>query len=90
MHEIIPALRAGLIVLADRYIYTLMARDLVRGADRAWTRNLYSPALVPDAVFYFRVSAAQLVERISKRTAPWIIGRAGWTSDCRGTCSPAS
>jgi dTMP kinase len=63
VHEIIPALRAGLIVLADRYVYTLMARDLVRGADRAWTRNLYSPALVPDAVFYFRVSAAQLVER---------------------------
>ena len=63
VHEIIPALRAGLIVLADRYVYTLMARDLVRGADRAWTRNLYSPALVPDAVFYFRVSAAQLVDR---------------------------
>jgi dTMP kinase len=40
-----------------------MARDLVRGADRNWTRNLYSPALVPDAVFYFRVSAAQLVDR---------------------------
>ena len=40
-----------------------MARDLVRGADRAWTRNLYSPAIVPDAVFYFRVSAAQLVDR---------------------------
>lgn len=63
VHEIVPALRAGLIVLADRYIYTLMARDLVRGADRTWTRNLYSPALVPDAVFYFRVGAAQLVER---------------------------
>ena len=63
VHEIVPALRAGLIVLADRYIYTLMARDLVRGADRNWTRNIYSPALVPDAVFYFRVSAAQLVDR---------------------------
>lgn len=63
VHEIIPALRAGFIVLADRYIYTLMARDLVRGADRDWVRNLYSPALVPDAVFYFRVSAAQLVDR---------------------------
>ncbi len=63
IHEIIPALRAGFIVLADRYIYTLMARDLARGADRAWTRNLYSPAIVPDAVFYFRVSAAQLVDR---------------------------
>ena len=63
VHEIIPALRAGFIVLADRYIYTLMARDLARGADRAWVRNLYSPAIVPDAVFYFRVSARQLVDR---------------------------
>ena len=63
VHEIIPALRAGLIVLADRYVYTLMARAIVRGANPAWTRNLYSPALVPDAVFYFRVGAAQLVER---------------------------
>ena len=63
VHEIIPALRAGVIVLADRYIYTLMARDIVRGADRGWTRNLYSPAIIPDAVFYFRVSAAQLVDR---------------------------
>lgn len=63
VHEIIPALRAGLIVLADRYVYTLMARDIVRGADRAWVRNLYSPALIPDAVFYFRVGARQLVER---------------------------
>ena len=63
VHEIIPALRAGFIVLADRYIYTLMARDLARGADSAWVRNLYSPAIIPDAVFYFRVSANQLVER---------------------------
>jgi dTMP kinase len=63
VHEILPALRAGLIVLADRYIYTLMARDIVRGGDRAWVRNLYSPALVPDAVFYFKVGARQLVER---------------------------
>jgi len=63
VHEIIPALRAGFIVLADRYVYTLMARDLARGADRAWTRNLYGPAIMPDAVFYFRVSAAQLVDR---------------------------
>jgi dTMP kinase len=63
VHDLIPALRAGLIVIADRYVYTLMARDIVRGADRAWARNLYSPALVPDAVFYFRVGARQLVER---------------------------
>lgn len=69
VHEIIPALRAGLIVLADRYIYTLMARDIVRGADRAWTRNVYSPALVPDAVFYFRVGARQLVGRNFQKNA---------------------
>lgn len=63
LNEIIPALRAGFIVLADRYIYTLMARDLVRGADREWVRNLYSGALVPDAVFYLKVSPRQLVQR---------------------------
>ena len=63
VHELVPALRAGLIVLADRYVYTLMARDMVRGADREWTRNLYSPAMIPDAVFYFHVGARQLVER---------------------------
>jgi dTMP kinase len=63
VNEIIPALRAGMIVLADRYVYTLMARDIVRGADREWVRNLYSPAIVPHAVFYFRISAPQLVER---------------------------
>ena len=63
VHELVPALRAGLIVLADRYVYTLMARDIVRGADREWTRNLYSPAMIPDAVFYFHAGAQQLVER---------------------------
>jgi dTMP kinase len=63
VHDLIPALRAGFIVLADRYVYTLMARDLARGSDRDWTRNLYSPAIVPDAVFYFKVSARALIER---------------------------
>lgn len=62
-NRIIPALRAGFIVLADRYIYTLMARDIVRGADREWERALYGIALVPDLVIYLRVSPAQLVER---------------------------
>jgi len=60
---IVPALRSGFIVLADRYIYTLMARDLVRGADRPWLESLYGIALIPDAVFYLRVSPKQLVER---------------------------
>jgi dTMP kinase len=69
VNEIIPALRAGLIVIADRYIYTLMARDLVRGADRDWVRNLYSPALIPEAVFYFQVSAQHLIERNFQKNA---------------------
>jgi dTMP kinase len=63
VHDLVPALRAGLIVLADRYVFTLMARAMVRGADHDWVRNLYSNALVPDAVFYIGVSARQLVER---------------------------
>src|SRR6059036_1639974 len=60
---ILPALKAGFIVLADRYIYTLMARDLVRGMDEAWLKNVYGIALVPDAVFYLNVSPEQLVQR---------------------------
>ena len=63
-HAILPALRAGAVVLADRYIYTLMARDLVRGMDEAWLRNLYGIALVPDAVFYLEVRPELLVQRV--------------------------
>lgn len=60
---ILPGLRAGYIVLADRYIYTLMARDLVRGMDPKWLKQLYGMALVPDAVFYLHVSPENLIER---------------------------
>jgi dTMP kinase len=60
---ILPALRAGFIVLADRYIYTLMARDMVRGMDEAWLKNLYGIALEPDAVFYLSVEPEELVQR---------------------------
>ena len=60
---ILPALRAGFIVLADRYIYTLMARDMVRGMNGAWLKNLYGIALEPDAVFYISVEAQELVQR---------------------------
>jgi dTMP kinase len=62
-NSIIPALRAGYIVLADRYIYTLMARDLVRGANPEWVESLYSQAIVPDAVYLLSSSTANLVER---------------------------
>ena len=60
---ILPALRAGQMVLADRYIYTLMARDIVRGIDEEWLKNLYGMALVPDAVFYLHVAPEELVQR---------------------------
>src|SRR5580658_4906004 len=60
---ILPGLRAGFMVLADRYIYTLMVRDMVRGIDLAWLKNLYGIALIPDAVFYLHVEPEELVER---------------------------
>lgn len=60
---IVPAMRAGSVVLADRYIFTLMARDVVRRADRRWLESLYSMAIVPDGVFYFSVSGETLTER---------------------------
>ena len=60
---ILPALKAGFIVLSDRYIYTLMARDMVRGMDDAWLKNLYGIALEPDAVFYLSVEPQELVQR---------------------------
>ncbi len=60
---ILPALKAGFMVLADRYIYTLMVRDLVRGLDEAWLKNLYGISVVPDAVFYLNVSPEALVQR---------------------------
>jgi dTMP kinase len=63
-NEVIPALRAGFIVLTDRYIYSLMARAIVRGMDPAWIRGIYSAALIPDAVFYLRVDVEQLIPRV--------------------------
>ena len=60
---ILPALKAGFIVLADRYIYTLMVRDLVRGLDETWLKNVYGIAVVPDAVFYLNVPPESLVQR---------------------------
>src|SRR5688572_28848755 len=69
VHEIFPALRAGYIVLADRYVYTLMVRELVRGTDPKWARNLYAPAPIPHAVFYLQVSADKLVERNFQKNA---------------------
>ena len=51
--EIVPALKAGAIVLADRYVYTAFARDVVRGVSGRWVRSLYRFAVVPTQAFYF-------------------------------------
>jgi len=66
---ILPALKAGFIVLADRYIYTLMARDMVRGMDEGWLKNVYGIAPVPDAVFYLSIEAEELVQRNLSKNA---------------------
>ncbi|HOX38016.1 MAG TPA: thymidylate kinase [Candidatus Brocadiia bacterium] len=68
-NKIIPALRAGFIVLADRYVYTLMARDIVRGADPAWLEAIYEIAIRPDIVFYLKVSPQVLVDRNFQKNA---------------------
>jgi dTMP kinase len=67
-NEIIPALRAGFIVLTDRYIYSLMARAIVRGADPEWLREVYGFALRPDAIFYLRLNIDDLVTRVLQST----------------------
>jgi len=66
--EIIPALRAGFVVLTDRYIYSLMARATVRGADPDWLREVYGFALKPDAIFYLRLNIDDLVTRVLQST----------------------
>lgn len=63
-HEVIPALKAGFIVLTDRYIYTLAASALVRGIDPNWIREVYGFALKPDKILYLRASVDDLVTRV--------------------------
>ncbi len=62
--QILPLLRAGYIVLCDRYIYTALARDAVRGVDREWVETIYSFAVHPDITFYFRVALEVSLNRI--------------------------
>src|SRR6267143_6614912 len=62
--EIIPALKAGFIVLSDRYVYTAMARAGVRGVDRAWMRSVYGFAIAPHLVFYLNVDVKTLIGRV--------------------------
>ena len=58
-NQMLPALHAGFIVLTDRYIYSAIARAVVRGADPEWMRAIYGIGLVPDAVFYLRLASVE-------------------------------
>ena len=62
--QILPALKAGFIVLNDRYIYSLIARAIVRGVDREWLKEIYGSALKPDIVFYLKITTKDLIPRV--------------------------
>src|SRR5881227_600785 len=64
VHNILPPLKAGTIVLADRYVYTAFARDVVRGCDPAWVRTVYDFAPRPDRAFYFNVPIDVSIARV--------------------------
>lgn len=66
--QIIPALRAGMVVLTDRYIYSLIARAVIRGVSRRWIERVFGFALVPDRVFYLDIDIEQLTPRVMKST----------------------
>lgn len=67
---IIPALKAGFIVLADRYVYTAFARDVARGVDSTWVRNTYGFAIRPDLCLYYKVPAEVSLKRICSNRTP--------------------
>jgi dTMP kinase len=69
LYKIVPPLKAGMIVLADRYAFTAFARDVTRGVDRQWVRELYSFAVRPDLSLYFRVPIDVSVDRLTARRA---------------------
>jgi len=66
-NDILPALRAGFVVLTDRYVYSIIARSIVRGMDRKWLRDLYRFAPTPHGVFYLRVDIPHLIPRVLAR-----------------------
>ena len=67
LYKIIPPLKAGMIVLADRYAYTAFARDVARGVHRQWVREMYSFAVRPDLTLYFRVPIDVSIDRLMAR-----------------------
>ena len=85
LYNIIPPLKAGMIVLADRYAFTAFARDTARGVDRTWVRELYSFAVKPDLAVYFRVPIDVSTERLLARRVKLKFYEAGmdmgWSND---------
>jgi dTMP kinase len=85
LYKIIPPLKAGMIVLADRYAYTAFARDVTRGVDRQWVRELYSFAVRPDLALYFRVPIDVSLDRLTARRVKLKFYEAGmdmgWSSN---------
>lgn len=85
LYRIIPPLKAGMIVLADRYAYTAFARDATRGVDRQWVRELYGFAVKPDLALYFRVPIEVSLDRLLTRRVKLKYYEAGldmgWTTD---------
>ncbi|MFL6209478.1 MAG: dTMP kinase [Pyrinomonadaceae bacterium] len=83
--DIIPPLKAGAIVLADRYMYTAFARDVARGCDRAWVREVYSFAVRPTVALYFRAPLDVAIDRIISARPQLKYYEAGldmgWTDD---------
>lgn len=66
-NRIIPALKAGFVVISDRYIYTLIARSSVRGINKNWLHQLHSFAIKPDLIFYLDVDPHNLIHRVFKK-----------------------
>src|SRR5450830_1166165 len=85
LYKIIPPLKAGMIVLADRYAFTAFARDATRGVDRQWVRELYSFAVRPNLSLYFRVPIDVSVDRLTARRVKLKFYEAGmdmgWSSN---------
>ncbi len=66
-NKIVPALKAGFIVISDRYIYTLIARSSVRGINKNWLHQLHGFAIKPDLIFYLNVDPFNLIHRVFKK-----------------------
>jgi dTMP kinase len=83
-HNIIPLLKAGAVVLCDRYIYTAFARDVVRGMDPTWVRELYAFAVKPTVAFYFRTPLEVAMNRLINGRNGFKFYEAGMDLDLSG------